>query len=420
MHERLISIIKSKGKSGANPFVEMDCFGLNPGFKISGGDRFKTKFGCVVSTVWFVLICSAFYYYLSIFFDKSRPMIQYNRYRSDQYMHRDIVEDDFHYWFRAKNSKELLHLSPTDFFKNFSLHGVLSTHVQDEDPNDTGNKIRTDYIDAQHINFIPCSQAKWVQQLIKDKNDASSDYTIYHSSRFEFDLKIIEKQGICLDSDSMHFFRHQAATRSMHINLRLCGEPNLLSPVYAPHTPAPADPWASGCTKVIGNYFIFILFGAKQGGAQELGLKPPQLTNLMILAAIKLIKIIDPTDLVLEVNLYDNSIDIYDFFYPLKKFTRYTTKINPTKNSQINTDIVMNDIEFRTNRGFYFKDYQEDKGIEIQEIRNDRTSRVETATSNPPYWTIELSAGDSHLEVERNYKGVFYVFAGVGGMSRGK
>ena len=121
----------------------------------------------------------------------------------------------------------------------------------------------------------------------------------------------------------------------------------------------------------------------------------------------------------LEVNVYDSSIDIYDFLFPIKKFTRYTTSFQPKSSESVRTDIVMNDIEMRTNRGFYFKDYQQDLGVEIQEIRNDRMSRTETPTSNPPYWHIELSSGDSHLEIERNYKGVFYVFAGVGGMSRG-
>ena len=256
MHERLISLIKSKGQEGGNPFLEMDCFGLNPGFKISGGDRFKTKFGCFISTVWFVLIISALYYYLAIFFDKTRPAIQYNRYRSDQYMDRDIIGDDFHYWFRARNSAMSSILRPADFFKNFALHGILSTYVEDEDPSDPGHLIRTDYIDGQNINFVPCSEAAWVRKLIEDKKNPASDYSIYHSSRFEYDLNVIEKQGICMDAKSMNFFNHHGAKRSMHVNLRLCGESNLLSSKYAPHISALADNWATSCTKVICKFFF--------------------------------------------------------------------------------------------------------------------------------------------------------------------
>ena len=229
MHQRIISLLKFGGTdSGVSEF---DIFGLAPSFKVAGSNHFKTRFGFFISFIWFALIVGAIVYFVERYYDKTKPEIIYDRFRSDKYMDADLIKNEFYYWFKVRNEISSNILSPNEFFKNFALHGVLSTYVYDVDPYDPTSKTRSDYVDAKSIKFVPCKDAKWVQKTAKSLELTDSSNVIdqnikdgVHSDTFKFDFYAIQTHGICMDEDSMRFFSNYGAQRKMHIELRRCGE----------------------------------------------------------------------------------------------------------------------------------------------------------------------------------------------------
>ena len=130
---------------------------------------------------------------------------------------------------------------------------------------------------------------------------------------------------------------------------------NYVETKYAPNIPKTPDDWASQCTLTIA-----------------------------------------PTDIKIEVHVYDSSIHIRDFLNPIHKFTRFLTSVEPKTSSYLDTQIYMNQMEITTDRGMTMKDMQSDFGIEIERVDSLPHPRILTNNEKNSYWKLELLSGNRH------------------------
>lgn len=66
-------------------FGKIDQFGTMLGFHIRGAGSFQTKLGAFYTILYFISLCSIFYYYLRKWIDRSSPNLVSNEYTSDSF-----------------------------------------------------------------------------------------------------------------------------------------------------------------------------------------------------------------------------------------------------------------------------------------------------------------------------------------------
>jgi hypothetical protein len=108
-------------------FRVFDRFGTMYGFHVRGKEKFQTKVGSVMTLGWLVLMIGACVYYMQKLLDKTDPVMQTNRYRSDAYPSLDLQDENFHFYWTFRNLKNG-GLIPRDFWwENFSMYASMLT-----------------------------------------------------------------------------------------------------------------------------------------------------------------------------------------------------------------------------------------------------------------------------------------------------
>jgi hypothetical protein len=139
-------------------FRVFDLFGTMYGFHVRGNEKFQTKVGSFMTLGWLALIGFIFYYYLVKLLDKTEPMMQTNRYRSNIFPSLDLQEENFHFYWRSRNLKNGLYIKWDSWWENFSMYSSIVT-------------INTDGGYAwQNIPIVKCETQDWWSKNIDSKN----------------------------------------------------------------------------------------------------------------------------------------------------------------------------------------------------------------------------------------------------------
>lgn len=294
-------------------------------------------------------------------------------------MDADIKELNFSLWFRVKDNKNKRYLTPTEVFQNLAPYTILSTYVYDVDEKDSTNYERTDYIDAVNIDWVPCSQTNWVRD-IQSKLDRKEEILEIKNDHFYYIFKTIQNQGICInDNINMRFFFNPGMLRGMHMEMNKCGETNSVAKEYGPHITVPPSTWASKCTN-------------------------------------------DKTisDLEFELNAYEARFEIEEYDQPRTHYSRTISKITPKENKITKTEVSLRKIWLKTIKNYVFRKWVDFYGIQVNELDTTIHDRVVVNGQDPPpYWIMTVDSSSHHYKMMRSYKSIFYVFASVGGVSRG-
>ena len=112
-------------------FRDFDRFGTMYGFHVRGNEKFQTKIGSVMTLGWLALITLAFLYYLAKLLDKTEPLMQTNRYRSDVYPTVDLQDENFHFYWLFTNLNKGGAIEWDLWWENFSMYASVSTFRSD-------------------------------------------------------------------------------------------------------------------------------------------------------------------------------------------------------------------------------------------------------------------------------------------------
>jgi hypothetical protein len=106
-------------------FRVFDRFGTMYGFHVRGNQKFQTKLGSVMTLGWLALIALIFVYYGAKLLDKTEPLMQTSRYRSDVHPSLDLQDENFQfYWtFRNLNSGGMIQWD--SWWENFSMFASM-------------------------------------------------------------------------------------------------------------------------------------------------------------------------------------------------------------------------------------------------------------------------------------------------------
>ena len=74
----------------------LDQFGGVMGFKIGGMDTYKTRYGTVITMLFYCFIILAIIHYIGKYLDKADPVVQYNEARSNKFLKTNLIEHKFH------------------------------------------------------------------------------------------------------------------------------------------------------------------------------------------------------------------------------------------------------------------------------------------------------------------------------------
>ena len=130
-------------------FRVFDRFGTMYGFHVRGKEKFQTKVGSVMTLGWLVLIILAVQYYMDKFFDKTEPLVQTNRYRSNVYPSVNLQDENFHFYWKFTNLKIGKAIKWDLWWENFSLFASLTTFHSNGD------------ISWENIPIVKCETQDW-------------------------------------------------------------------------------------------------------------------------------------------------------------------------------------------------------------------------------------------------------------------
>ena len=139
-------------------FRVFDRFGTMYGFHVRGNEKFQTKIGSVMTLGWLALITLAFLYYLAKLLDKTEPLMQTNRYRSDVYPTVDLQDENFHFYWTFTNLKMGGEIKWDFWWENFSIFASMLTL-----PKAGGYK-------WENIPIVKCESQDWWSKNIDIKN----------------------------------------------------------------------------------------------------------------------------------------------------------------------------------------------------------------------------------------------------------
>ena len=108
-------------------FRIFDRFGTMYGFHVRGKEKFQTKVGSLMTLGWLVLIILACIYYVGKLLDKTQPLMQTNRYRSDVYPSIDLQDENFHFYWSFSNVNNGMAIEWDFWWENFSMYASMLT-----------------------------------------------------------------------------------------------------------------------------------------------------------------------------------------------------------------------------------------------------------------------------------------------------
>jgi hypothetical protein len=108
-------------------FRAFDRFGTMYGFHVRGNGKFQTKVGSLMTLGWLVLMILSCLYYMQRLLDKTEPVMQTSRYRSDVYPSFDLQRENFHFYWLFTNLNTGGEIKWDQWWENFSMYASFAT-----------------------------------------------------------------------------------------------------------------------------------------------------------------------------------------------------------------------------------------------------------------------------------------------------
>ena len=108
-------------------FRVFDRFGTMYGFHVRGKGKFQTKVGSLMTLGWIFLIILAGIFYVGKFTDKTEPVMQTSRYRSDVYPRVDLQDENFHFYWTFTDLVNGFEIEWEKWWENFSMYASMFT-----------------------------------------------------------------------------------------------------------------------------------------------------------------------------------------------------------------------------------------------------------------------------------------------------
>ena len=112
-------------------FRFFDLFGSMYGFHVRGNEKFQTKVGSLMTLGWLVLMIFACAYYMDKLLDKTEPVMQTSRFRSDIYPSIDLEDENVHFYWLFSNLKAGGAIKWDLWWENFSMYASLWSYNVD-------------------------------------------------------------------------------------------------------------------------------------------------------------------------------------------------------------------------------------------------------------------------------------------------
>ncbi len=113
-------------------FRAFDRFGTMYGFHVRGNEKFQTKVGSVMTLGWLTLMILAVMYYVTKLLDKTEPVMQTNRYRSEDFPSVDLQDENFHFYWSFTDLMVGGEIKWDKWWENFSMYASMLTIGVDE------------------------------------------------------------------------------------------------------------------------------------------------------------------------------------------------------------------------------------------------------------------------------------------------
>jgi hypothetical protein len=139
-------------------FRVFDRFGTMYGFHVRGNEKFQTKLGSVMTLGWLAIIALIFIYYGAKLLDKTEPLMQTNRYRSDVYPSLDLQDENFQFYWTSRNLKSGGMIEWDTWWENFSMFASMLSFSASGD------------FKWQNIPIVKCETQDWWSKNIESKN----------------------------------------------------------------------------------------------------------------------------------------------------------------------------------------------------------------------------------------------------------
>jgi hypothetical protein len=139
-------------------FRVFDRFGTMYGFHVGGNKKFQTKLGSVMTLGWLAIITLIFIYYGAKLLDKTEPLMQTSRYRSDVYPSLDLQDENFQFYWTSRNLISGAMIEWDFWWENFSMFASMLSYSAS-----SGLK-------WQNIPIVKCETQDWWSKNIESKN----------------------------------------------------------------------------------------------------------------------------------------------------------------------------------------------------------------------------------------------------------
>jgi hypothetical protein len=136
------------------------------GFHVRGNEKFKTKVGSVMTLGWLASIALISLYYVNKLLDKTEPMMQTSRFRSNVYPSLDLQDENFHFYWSSTNLKIGGAIKWDFWWENFSMYASMMTVLTNG-----GYK-------WQNIPIVKCETQDWWSKN-QDSNSRSESTDTY-------------------------------------------------------------------------------------------------------------------------------------------------------------------------------------------------------------------------------------------------
>jgi hypothetical protein len=134
------------------------------GFHVRGNQKFQTKLGSVMTLGWLALIALIFVYYGAKLLDKTEPLMQTSRYRSDVHPSLDLQDENFQFYWTSRNLNSGGMIQWDSWWENFSMFASMMTILTNGD------------YAWQNIPIVKCeSQDWWSKNIVTTSRSQFTD-----------------------------------------------------------------------------------------------------------------------------------------------------------------------------------------------------------------------------------------------------
>jgi hypothetical protein len=183
MSEKMRRLFNSK-RAGCHSVKFWDNFGGELGFTHHGSDKYKTKYGFVISLIFYITVCLAMIYYFLKWSDSESPTIQWNSFNPLETPKLGLTQTEFGFAILPYDKHRKSPIPINKFLNSFSLTArAIETKLELDD---TSGIISTKTKSIQEIKLVPCSKTEWFNRLLA------------HEIKNETQI-MIRNFGICLD-----------------------------------------------------------------------------------------------------------------------------------------------------------------------------------------------------------------------------